>query len=150
MIAACHALVFFYLTFPDKLSNSFIQHIYTGNLFYIYKNMKFKLHFMIFCTFVFSCIKWLISLMPVKCLFPVLIVIYILISVKKFVAYVIKINNSLTYLLINDKDCVSVSDWCIDVYTCTHRMFIALSWWLAAAQFSSHMAVMTTLWTSGF
>lgn len=36
MIAACHALVFFNLNFPDKLSNSFIQHIYTGNLFYIY------------------------------------------------------------------------------------------------------------------
>lgn len=39
MIAACHALGFFYLTFPDKLSNSFIQHIYTGNLFYIYKKI---------------------------------------------------------------------------------------------------------------
>lgn len=41
MIAACHALVFFYLTFPDKLSNSFIQQ-YTGNLFYMYK--KFTLY----------------------------------------------------------------------------------------------------------
>lgn len=47
--------------------------------------------------------------MPVKCLFPC-VNCYVHISVKKFVAYVIKINNSLTYLLINDKDCVSVSD----------------------------------------
>lgn len=35
---------------------------------------------------------------------------YIHISVKVFVAYVTKINYSLTYLLINDKDCVSISD----------------------------------------
>lgn len=106
MIAACHALVFFNLTFPDKLSNSFIQHIYTGNLFYIYKNMKFKLHFMIFCIFMYK----MTYKSDARQVFIPCVNCYIHISVKRFVAYVIKINNSLTYLLINDKDCVSVSD----------------------------------------
>lgn len=49
MIAACHALVFFNLNFPDKLSNSFIQHIYIQAIYSIYIKklffMKFKLLF---------------------------------------------------------------------------------------------------------
>lgn len=106
MIAACHALGFFYLTFPDKLSNSFIQHIYTGNLFYIYKKlfvMKFKLHFMIFCIFMYK--------MTYKSdARQVFIPCYIHVSVNVYEAYVTKINHSLTYLLINIKDYVSISD----------------------------------------
>lgn len=81
---------------------------------------------MIFCIFMYK-----MTYKSDAC--QVFIPCYIHVSVNVYEAYVTKINHSLTYLLINNKDYVSISDWYIDVYICTHRILIALSWWLAAA-----------------
>lgn len=65
--------------------------------------MKFKLHFMIFCIFMYK--------MTYKSdARQVFIPCYIHVSVNVYEAYVTKINHSLTYLLINNKDYVSISN----------------------------------------
>lgn len=68
--------------------------------------MKLKLHFMIFCIFMYK----MTYKSDNRQVFIPCVNCYIHISVKVFVAYVTQINYSLTYLLINDKDCVSISD----------------------------------------